>query len=882
MADVATGSGFAISVLGRFELRHSGRLALDGSWSRRRALSLIKVLAVAPEHRLHREQLLELLWPEADPAAALNSLHKSLHYIRSALANRGVHDALVSLRGEAVGLAPGTEVDADRFRDLARRALAAGDTALLESATASYGGDLLPEDVFEDWTAAPREELRGLVAEVLLALARARAAVGGLAAAIEALQRLLRSDPLHEEAHLLLMELYAASGSRHRALRQYQALRDALRDGLQAEPSAAARTLYERLLGSSEPAGGEDKSLPLPSRGQARRPGPLLGREREMEAAESALEAAIGGAGRALFVSGEAGMGKTHLLGHVLAVAEESGCLVLSARCSHMEATVPYQPIRDVISLASGQPGAGEFVRHSLYLRRVNFESATGDETSREPHSFQSELFGEAHKLVQLLSRSQTLVLAFDDVHEADDETIRLLHFLARRIAAERVLLVCTFRSDEAEQQARLAELLTSLRRDRLTIEVDLAPLDQQSMSLLVEQLLAPGPVHPQLVREVISRAEGNPFFASEIVHTFVQEGWARLVDGRWERRGSGEAPVPSAVKDLLDMRLRRLSPTAQAELQLAAVYGKDIEFPLLSAALGLGEREALEALEECIEASVLEETPDGYKFRHDLLREAIYSGLTRARRQVLHRTIARLLEDAAARAKPSDADVEAVGRHYALSDEPAKGLGFLLDSARRAAAVYANDNAAVLYEQALTIARQHPGALDGAGLAGLLESLGDIERRRGRTAHSVDLFQEAAAVFAAAGDSEGATRARGKTALGLIMLGRADLAKELITSTLKDLTEQSPVQVVSRTYYLLAQLHWHSGEHRAALEAAERSLLAANAAGEPAEQAQAYEVMALACHSLGDWRRGVEFELARQALAIPGFNIDEAFEAHL
>lgn len=108
------------------------------------------------------------------------------------------------------------------------------------------------------------------------------------------------------------------------------------------------------------------------------------------------------------------------------------------------------------------------------------------------------------------------------------------------------------------------------------------------------------------------------------------------------------------------------------------------------------------------------------------------------------------------------------------------------------------------------------------------------------------------------------------------------DAASAHLAATLRDMSERSPRTVVSRTYYLLAQLHWHDARHREALAAAEQALRAADSSGDLAQKARAYEAMVLACHSLGDWQKGVEYEKSRQALGLEGFDTDEAFDAHL
>lgn len=877
-----------IQVLGRFSVEANGQVVIDRSWSRRKALAAIKLLSLKHDHSAHREELLDALWPELEPAAALNNLHKNLHHIRSALGKKGVSSPLVALNGEMVELPAGVEVDADVFRRLSREALSTGDLASFERAAAVYQGELLPEDAYEDWTESEREDLRARYIELMLGLARASDAAGNHGAAIDALQSLLRSDQLNEEAHRLLMVQFAHSGSKHRALRQYQTLSDLLREELHAEPSEDTRALYESLLGA--PAESPEAVAPADGAPQqprhspvvfepghhARQVSPTFGRDDELETAQELIDGAQEGRGSAVLISGEIGVGKTHFVQQMLADAEDQGFLTATSRCSELESSSAYQAFRDVLRQLNGA-GTEDLVRYSPHLRRILRGSSESDHTALDPTLFQTELFNEAQRLLEQVSLERPVLLCLEDFHEADEDSIRMFHFLARRVSGLRAVLVASSR--EESRRASLSSLIASLRRDQQIMEINLRPLDDQSMRLLVENALGERGAEAPLLREILESAEGNPLYATEIVHTLKQEGWARLSGDQWTRRE--QVIIPSAVNELLDLRLKRLSPTAQAQVQLAAVHGRDVDYALLRATLELSEREALDALDECIETNIIEETEDGYRFRHQLLREGIYGRLTRVRRQSLHKAVARSLESR--RPDPLDGwQVEEISHHYALSDEPWVAVPYLLEAGRRAAAVFANQQAASFHERVISLVEEHREQLVNVDLTSVIETLGDIERRRGNTERSVELFEQVSSSYADAGDFEAASRVRGKAALGHIMLGRAESARRHLSATLQDLTAASPQSVVSRTYYLLAQLHWHSGDNRQALEAAERSLVAAGESNDPNERAQAFEVLALACHSLGDWQRGVELELERQALGVPGFNTDEAFEAHL
>src|SRR4051812_22955921 len=147
-----------IHLLGRFAVRRAGSVVADGAWVRRSASTLVKLLALAPDRRLHRERVLDALWPDLPPEHAGRRLHTATHYARRALGDRGA----VAVRGGVLALLPDAAVDVDvsRFRDLARTALRSGSAADVDAALAAYGGLLLPDDEYEAWTTADRDSLR--------------------------------------------------------------------------------------------------------------------------------------------------------------------------------------------------------------------------------------------------------------------------------------------------------------------------------------------------------------------------------------------------------------------------------------------------------------------------------------------------------------------------------------------------------------------------------------------------------------------------------------------------------------------------------------------------------------------------------------------------
>jgi DNA-binding SARP family transcriptional activator len=211
---------------------------------------LVKLLALAPRHRLHREHVIDRLWPDLGPEDGANNLHRVLYVVRHILepdlAPRGAssylqlrHDLLVL---EAPG---GLWIDVEAFLAAARAAHEDRTPQAYREALRLYTGDLVPEDRYEEWAIADRDWFRGLRMTLLVRLAAVQEQSGHLSAAIDTLQQAVAIDPVHEEAQGLLMRLLVQAGRRHLALRHYQALRTALQRELEVEPDASLQALYQ-------------------------------------------------------------------------------------------------------------------------------------------------------------------------------------------------------------------------------------------------------------------------------------------------------------------------------------------------------------------------------------------------------------------------------------------------------------------------------------------------------------------------------------------------------------------------------------------------------------------------------------------------------------
>jgi predicted ATPase/DNA-binding SARP family transcriptional activator len=308
-----------IELLGGFRVAVNGTAVDDAAWRLRKARAVVKLLALTPEHSLHREQVIEALWPERDPATASNNLRQALFVARRALDSRGDDGAArIEFARDVLRLAAGgLHIDVERFEAAAAAAQRAPSIERYREAIALYAGELLPEDRFDDWARARRGALSERHLSLLVDLAGLYERAGDHGAALAALQQALVDEPLHERAHRELMRIYAVTGRRQRALAQFHLLRESLRREFEDVPDDDTRRLYQDIL--TRKLGAEDAPEPAPAARRAdaprRRAGNLplqltsfVGRERE-------LREVVGLARRhrLLTLTGTGGSGKTRL-----------------------------------------------------------------------------------------------------------------------------------------------------------------------------------------------------------------------------------------------------------------------------------------------------------------------------------------------------------------------------------------------------------------------------------------------------------------------------------------------------------------------------------------------------------------------------------------
>jgi DNA-binding SARP family transcriptional activator/tetratricopeptide (TPR) repeat protein len=626
-----------IDLLGGFAVRVDGRPVASGEWRRRQAAALIKLLALAPCRTLHRERVLDALWPGTAIEDAAPRLHKAAHYARRSL---GDTRALV-LAGDSVSLFPDADVavDADEFERRARKALDGDGNA---GAVADlWTGDLLPGDPYEAWLDGPRDRLHRLHQEVLRRAGR--------------WADLVRADPADEEASVALARRLAESGDRRGALRQLERLERALRGDLGVTPGPAVAALRTTLLAQDVPHPG---GVRLPAR-------PPLGRDAVLDRVDRMITTASAGQGRTLFVSGPAGIGKTAVLRWLERRAHDRGLRVGVGTAAAIEGAWPFAPVLEALAdLCRRHPALLDGLPDEY---RAEIEGALGG-TSPEwsGDSGHQRLFVSAAELLRLASSGSGAVLVVDDAQDADEASLRLLHYLSRVAVGERIVIVIAHRPWPL--RPAMEAMRSSLIGRGTSVPVDLGPLTDDDVRRLAGRSVTD---QVQLDR-VVKLAGGNPFAAIELART------ARSGDDR-------AGPTGALV-------LRGLSVDATAALTRVAVLGATFDTDEYVALSGVGEEQAYTLLDEALAAGAVERTGAGYRFRHTLVRDALLEGIPPHRLLPLRRRAATAL-------RGLGASPARIGHQLLQAGDVGAAAPFLLQAARTDAAIGAYRDALAMID---------------------------------------------------------------------------------------------------------------------------------------------------------------------------------------
>ncbi len=586
----------------------------------------------------------------------------------------------------------------------------------------------------------------------------------------------------------------------------------------------------------------------------------LVGRARELDRLQAAVDDVESGRGRVLLLTGEPGIGKSRLAEEAARLIERRGRRVLWGRCWEAGAAPPLWPWIQVLrALEREQPdGTGDGELAEL-LRRT---PGSGDAPVA---SDRFELFDAiARRLAAAASARWASAVVLEDLHAGDRATLLLLAFLAHTVRGVPLLLLGTFRDAEARMAPERGELLAQVARGGEVLA--LGRLTRTDVAHLVVDAL-PVTADDPLVDRVHTTTEGNPLFVDEVL---------RLLEVRGE---SAHVPViPDGVRATIREHLARLEPTVRAALDAAAVAGRELAVPVVAAMLEAGERDAAGLLAEAQRAGLLDEVgPRTLRFSHVLVRDTVHDDLAPARRAELHRRCAESL--AALHAGDPSAPLADIAAHFAEAgpEWAEASIEYALRAGRAARSHLAFEEAVPLVERALAAAeRAAPG--DCRRRAAILAELGESRILAGDGDGGRQACRQAADIARAAGSVDllaGAARAFGL----LFTFGRVDAELcALLEETLAALSADGRTAARAARARLLARLAGALQPARDPTVPIARAREAIDAARELGDEATLLEVLVGAGSALQDIADPRErLPLNRELLALAGARGDRA-----
>lgn len=482
----------------------------------------------------------------------------------------------------------------------------------------------------------------------------------------------------------------------------------------------------------------------------------LVGRAEYLGVLARIARQARDGDGRVVLIAGEAGIGKSRLLGEAKARASAEGWLALEGECFERDQAFPFAPLVEMLGerfallssdelgaeLGSAAPGLARLLPH-VATRLPDLAPLPASSPQEEKHL----VFEALAQYCQRLAERRPLLLIVEDLHWSDETSLEALLYIARRSRTHRILMVLTYRGDEAF--STLTHFLSELERRHATTELELPRLTPDQVDQMLRAIFNLNrSLRPDFLTAVYDLTDGNPFFVEEILKSLITSGDISYTDEGWDRQPISQLRIPRSVSDAVQHRAERLTRGARDLLALAAVVGQRFDFAVLQRITRRDEEELLQLIKELIAAQLVREvSADRFAFRHALSREVVYAQLLARERRSLHLTIAEALEALYASPSVREDHLADLAYHFYAANEWAKAWEYEQRAGQMALALYAPGAAIVHLTHALEAAQHlhaQPSSQVYHARGKAYETRGEFDQARDDYERALDVAQSA------------------------------------------------------------------------------------------------------------------------------------------
>jgi len=474
----------------------------------------------------------------------------------------------------------------------------------------------------------------------------------------------------------------------------------------------------------------------------------LVGRERELKELQRCLEFAAKGKGTTVFISGEAGSGKTRLINEFLKITKRREITILSGWCLS-NAALPYFPFIEAFSPNMSSREDGAIVSQQLSIRSWLSEAYSTEKLEKNkitaPQVWRDQAFASVTRELLFMSSVKPLILVLEDMHWADSASLALLHYISRALVNEKILVLVTFRSEELGRDAErrphpLDETIQLMGREGLFKEIKLANLDQDCVRRIAESMLG-SKVNRELVEKLSEESRGNPLFVVEFLRMLSERGSLLREQDQW-RLSVDKLGIPSKVKEIILRRIGALRPDQRRVLDVASVIGDKFNPDLIGGVLSKDRLEILEVLNDVLKSTSMVRVEENlYRFDHAKSREVLYEEISLPLKRGYHERIAEQIENASKNAK--EVSLSDLAYHYAQAGNKEKSLKYALAAGRDAVARFSNAEAIEHFKYVLESVANLEELTVERNVA--LEGLGDAYAANCMYAEAIKTFEQLA-----------------------------------------------------------------------------------------------------------------------------------------
>ncbi len=598
----------------------------------------------------------------------------------------------------------------------------------------------------------------------------------------------------------------------------------------------------------------------------------LIDRVEEMGVLRETVDRAVRGEGGVVFLYGEAGIGKTRLARELGAYARSRGMQVLSGRCPalfRMDGVPPYvlwkEVIKDYLETCPPEQLYRVIGFYPIEVSKLVPELKQKLRTIPEsfplsPEHSRDRLFEAVTQFVTNISRESPLLVILDDLQWTDQSSLLLLHYLARGVYKESLLLLGAYRDTYVDEKHPLSPVLTELNRERLLQSVPLKRMSFDDASEMIKRILEQDDVAREFCELVFEKTRGNPFFVEEVIKSLKEEEVIYREKNKWKIKRVSRIEFPKTVKSVIKRRISRLDDESQRVLTLASFVGKDFTFEALRGVTEVEEDKLLEIMEKMLKKGLVKERvirgEDVYSFVDIIVRDVVHDEVSRLRRKRLHNVVGCALEKVYA--KKIDEHFGELAYHFLESDDKEKALDYFLKAGEKAEKIYAHNEAFSYLKHALELLEQKEDNVEEK--AHIIERLGDLRFYTGEADAGLEYWNQSLKLWKQLGDRKNIARLHVRMAsISWMWASDKEKASEHHRVALEILEKEPESVELAGLYEDISHMLWRTGESEA-LHWAQKAFEMAERLGDPEVLAGCYNDLGTLSLKAGEFEKASKY----------------------